>query len=150
MSYRKSTSDEKLKAMYHNDKNNEKDKYEILENVSLEDEIIDKKTNQKVQLEQMIMKAEKGSQRLFLAAEQGDGKHRNNVLVVLNQKMQQQAKRWIVEDYMNLTFVKERQRSTSVDHTQFNIDKTYSDSLQEFLNPKIDEKEIAKSKYGKN
>ena len=87
VSYQKSISEEKLKAMYHNDKNNEKDKYEILKNVSLEDELIDEKMNQKVQLEQMIMKAEKGSQRLFLAAEQGDGKHRNNVLVVLNQKM---------------------------------------------------------------
>ena len=93
MSYQKSISDEKLKAIYHNDKNNAKEKYEILENVSLEDEVIDEKTKEILLLEQMIMKAEKGSQRLFLAAEQGDGRHRKDVLVVLNPKMQQQAKR---------------------------------------------------------
>jgi len=149
ISYRKSTSDEKLRAMYINDQTNATGKYEILENVSLNDEVIDDKTNEVIELEQMIMSSEKGSQRLFVAVEQGDGKHEKDVIVVVNPKMKQQAKRWIIDEYMNTKFVIERQRATSVDPNQFSIDSTYSESLREFLTPKINENEIEKSKYGK-
>ena len=58
--------------------------------------------------------------------------------------MQQQARKWIVEEYMYLRFLKEREVKTSVDLQQFSINKTYSKSLKEFLKLKINGKEIAK------
>jgi len=149
VSYQKSTTDEKLRAMYHNDKHNETAKYEILENTRLDDEVIDEKTDEKILLEELMLTSKKGGEYLFLAAEQGDGRHQNDVIVIVNPKIQHQAKRWLVENFMNLDFVVERQRSTTVDPSQFRVDNTYTNSLQEFLNPKINEKEIAKSKYGR-
>ena len=93
ISYRNTTSQERLKAMYHNDNNNAKGKYEILENMSLNDEVINETNDKMILLEHVLIKVEKGGQYLFLAAEQGDGRYKNRVIVVLNPKMQQQARK---------------------------------------------------------
>jgi len=149
ISYKKTTPQERLQAMYHNDKNNENGRYEILENVHINDEVKMDINGEFQKLEQVIMTVKKGGNFLFLAAEQGDGKFENRVIVVLNPKTQQQAKRWIVDEYMEMIFKQQRELKTSVDPNQFKINNAYSESLKDFLKPKIDEVEIAKSKYGK-
>ena len=149
ISYKNTSPQERLQAMFHNDKNNEKGRYEILENVNLNDEIETKMKGEMQVLEQVLMTVKKGGNFLFLAAEQGDGKYKNRVIVVLNPKTQQQARRWIVDEYMEMRFRNERERTTSVDSNQFKINNVYSESLKDFLQPKIDEVEMSKSKYGK-
>ena len=150
ISYKKSTTQERMRAMYHNDANNAKGKYEILENVNLDDEVINQENDEKMLLENVLMTVQKGGQFLFLAAEKGEGKFNNGVIVVLNPKTQKQARRWIVDEYLLMKFSEERVLKTSVDPLQFDNNTAYSQSLQEFLTPKIDEAELARSKYGKN
>ena len=63
--------------------------------------------------------------------------------------MKEQAKKWIVEACRKLKFQKERELRTSVNLKEFQINSMHNDSLKEFLKSNVNEKEIAKSKYGK-
>ena len=64
--------------------------------------------------------------------------------------MKDQAKKWIVEVYMNLEFQYERELSTLVNLEEFQINSIYNDSLRKFLKLSINENEILKLKYVKN
>ena len=50
---------------------------------------------------------------------------------------------------MELKFQQEQELRTSVNLEEFQMNNMYNDGLKEFLKSNINEKEIAKSKYGK-
>ena len=130
LSYRKTTSEERLAAMYHNDVRNIKVKYETLYDVNLKDEVWDTTNSCYVTLESILMKLMNESNPLFLAAEQGAGKFRNDVNVVINPRVKMHSKRWLSQEYPLLTFktIKEMKTSVVVQNTQY--DEQYSNSLK--------------------
>ena len=42
--------------------------------------------------------------KLFLAIEQGSGKNSKNTYVVINPKIRNRARQWLVEDYLAVVF----------------------------------------------
>ena len=92
VSYRQTTAQDRLAAMCNYEIKNRNGKYETLENVKLNDKVLDEIKDEHVSLETALMDAEKGGKKLTLAAEQGAGKCLNNVAVVLNPAMKEQAK----------------------------------------------------------
>jgi len=84
MSYRYTSSDERLTAMYRNDRHNIKTRYETLFNVNLKDEVWDGNKDKYVKLEDVLVEVKSDKNPLFLAIEQGAGKHDKDVNVVIN------------------------------------------------------------------
>ena len=148
-SYRQTTAQDRLAAMCNNEIKNRHGKYETLENAKLNDKVLDEIKDECVSLETALMEAEKGGKKLILVAEQGDGKYSNNVTVVLNPAMKEQAKKWIVEACVKLKFRQERELRASVKLEEVQMNSMHNESLKEFLKASTNEKEIAKSKHGK-
>jgi len=136
VSYRKTTSEERLASMHHNKMTNVKARYESLYNASLKELIlVSNKCHER--LETVIMKANHNGSRLFLAAEQGSGQYKNSVTVVINPRMINKAKEWIANQYPKLEFREEQIRETSVDPELFKVDTQYNEQLKEFLCPTL-------------
>ena len=150
VSYKHTTSEERLASMHYNDMKNIKAKYESLNNAMLKERIMVESRRQEL-LETVIMKAQHNGQNLFLAAEQGSGSFADSVTVVVNPKMTNRAKQWIAVDYLQLSFREEKTRTTSVDPEQFKVDTEYNQELIEFLRPTLQTKEAKKNRiYGKS
>jgi len=145
ISYRKTTSDERLAGMHHNEMTNVKARYESLYNASLK-ELILVSSRCHERLETVLMKANYNNNRLFLAAEQGSGQYANSVTVVINPRMINKAKEWIANEYPKLQFQDEQVRETSVDPELFKVDTQYNEQLKEFLRPALQTKEAKQVK----
>lgn len=74
LSCRKTTSEERLAAMHHNDVKNIKAKYETLCDITLKEGAWDIEKSAHATLESILMKVKHENHPLFLAAEQGAGK----------------------------------------------------------------------------
>ena len=114
VSHKKMTSEERLAAMHHNDVKNIKAKYETLCDMNLKEEVWDTKSSRYVTLESMLMTLKHENHPLFLAAEQGAGKFKNNVNVVLNPRVKNQAKCWLSQECKFLTLKNIKDMKTSV------------------------------------
>ena len=86
VSYRNTTSKERLTAMYHNDKKNVKARYETLVNVNLKVEVWDNKNEKYLLLEKVLIEVKSNNDKLFLVVEQGVEKYKKNVNLVVNLK----------------------------------------------------------------
>ena len=102
-----------------------------------------------VSLENMLIDAKINEHNLFLAAEQGAGKYQNNVTVVINPKIKENSRKWLVEEYLKLKFSTEIQLITSVDPEKYRVDSKYNKSLKEFLKPIIQQVDLNNNKFGK-
>ena len=150
VSYKKTTSEERLASMHFNDMKNIKAQYESMFNTLLNERII-VESRQQVTLESHLISLTEGGQQLFIAAEQGVGKYENNVTVILNPKMIKKAKQWLANKYQKLNFEETKERKLSVNEEQYKVNSEYNDELREFLKPTLESKEVAKNKkYGKS
>ena len=150
ISYRKTTSEERLASMHHNEMINIKARCESLFNASLK-ELVFVSSRRYERLETVIMKANCNGHRLFLAAEQGSGTYKNSVMVVINPSIINKAKEWIANEYPKLDFKEEKMRETSIDPELFKVDAQHNEQLREFLRPTLQSKEIKKIKgFNKN
>ena len=69
---------------------------------------------------------------------------------MLNPAIKEQAQKWIIEARSKLKCQQERELNTSVNIEEFQTNSMCNESLKEFLKSNINEKEIAKTKHGKN
>ena len=72
---------------------------------------------------------------LFLVVEQGAGKYKNDVNIVINPKTKMLSKKWLREEYPLLTMRDMKEMKTSVIEEEINCDDKYSNNLKEFLRP---------------
>ena len=107
----------------------------MLYEVNLKDDVWDKVNNCYVKLEQVLMMEKNDNNPLFLAVEQGAGKFKQDVNVVINPKTKMQSRKWLVEEYPQLIPQNAKEKKSSVIVKQFNQDEQYSNSLKEFLSP---------------
>ena len=135
VSYKKTTSEERLAAMHHNDVRNNKAKFETLYDIKLKDEVWNTENSCYETLESILMKLTNENHPLFLAAEQGAGKFQKNVNVVLNPRVKKYARSWLSQEYPLLTLKEMKEMKTSVVEQNTQYDAQYSDSLKEFLAP---------------
>ena len=129
ISYRKTTSEERLASMHHNEMTNIKARCESLFNASLKEPVL-VSSRRHERLETAIMKANYNGHRLFLAAEQGSGTYENSVTVVINPSMINKAKEWIANEYHKLDFKEEKIRETSIDPELFKVDTQHNEQLR--------------------
>ena len=86
VSCRNSMSQERVAAMCYDEMRNGKAKHETLFNVNLKDKVMDKEKDSYVSLETLLMNAKKNEHNLFLAAEKGARKFKQDVTVMMNSK----------------------------------------------------------------
>ena len=146
VSYRNTSSDERLVAMYHNERKNIKSRYETLYNVNLKDEVWDGERNKYVKLEKVLMEASNNNDQLFLAVEQGAGKYKKDVNVVINPKTRIKSRQWLVKEYPRLVLKDKIAMNTSVIVEDFNDNIKYKESLKEFLHPTFENAAIHQDK----
>jgi len=70
--------------------------------------------------------------RMFLAIEQGVGKVARYAHVILNPKVKNKAKEWLVREYLALVFELGNKNETSVDKEKFEQYAQYHQHLKEF------------------
>ena len=88
--------------------------------------------------------------KLFLVTEQGIGKAKNDVLVIINPKVKSKALRWLIKEYPSVLFQGSQGVKTSVDQAQFQSKIKYNKDLKLFLQPILNQKDALKVKsYGK-
>ena len=87
---------------------NGKAKCETLFNVNLQYKVMEKEKDSFVSLETLVMNTEKNEHNLFLAAEKGAGKFKNDVTVIMNPKTKKIAKKWLAEECLQLKFQEEK------------------------------------------
>ena len=85
----------------------DKAKYETLFKVDLKDKIMGSAQNGyngHASLEKALMDAKHNACNLFLAAEKGVGKFKDDVTIIINPKNNKAASKWLVEDCMQIIF----------------------------------------------
>jgi len=97
-------------------------------------------------LEPILLEADYNDQPLFMTVEQGSGKHKNDIHVVLNPKIKNKVREWIVEAYPTIAFRNENDNKTSVNPNDFKNNTRYNESLKEFLSPILTKQEAGKMK----
>lgn len=137
MSYKHTTSDERLAAMYRNDRNNIKSRYETLFEVNLKEEVWDNKKDQYVKLEEFLVEVKHNENPLFLAIEKGAGKHEKDVNVVINPQTRVQSRLWLHEEYTKLILKETKLLHTSVVIKETVVNQQYKERLKEFLRPTL-------------
>ena len=131
ISFRLSSSLQRLAAMHSNDMLNPKARFETLYNTNLNDTVLYQGLEYK--LKNLIRIVEVKDMKLFLAIEQGSGKKSKNTYVVINPKIRNRARQQLVEDYPAVVFQSNIDNETSVDVEKFKTKKKYNDDIKEFL-----------------
>ena len=135
---------ERLLAMQANDMMNIDSRFETLCDVTLTTPVQDKEDTSV--LEDVLLDVEYNGQKLFIAVEQGSGKNSEDVHVVLNPRVKNKAREWIVNQYPLILIGEEVEGKSSIDPDVFSRSAKYNDSLKEFLTPIINAKEAKKMK----
>ena len=104
---------QRIAAMHANEITNVKARYELLYQANLGDQIM--YDNQQYNLEDLILNQKEHRQKLFLAVEQTLGPNENCVQVIINPKLKNKARKWIVEVYPHVIFNKPNENKTSID-----------------------------------
>ena len=147
VSYKSSTMQQRLAAMHYNDVINIKSRYEILFDASVVDKVLF--NGKEGILKEILLNVEDNEDRLFMAVEQGSGKGRNNIQVILNPGKKYKARKWLVEMYPQITFSAPKGNKTSVKEEEFIHNVKLNDDLKEFLAPVLQSKAATKvKKYG--
>ena len=106
-----------MAAMHSNEMINVKAKFETLHGVHLND--IVQYEGKSSTLNALIKGIQSNNINLFLAAEQGTGKGKENVLIVINPKAKSKAIKWLMEDYPAVIFKEGNEISTSINVEQY-------------------------------
>ena len=143
-SYKLSDSDQRLALMYKNDIINTKARFETLYNIKVSQVVYqgDKKTT----LAEVILKASHGDEKLFLVLEQGSGKFKEHTNVVLNPKLKNRARQWLLTEYPLLTLPDCAPAKTSVVAESSQNKEKYDEDLKEFLSPSLSKVDVSKTK----
>jgi len=137
--------------MYRNDRHNIRARYETLYDVNLKDEVWDVEKNEYVKLEEVLVKVTSDKDPLFLAVEQGAGKLKKDVNVVINPHTRVKSRAWLNKEYPRLILKETRIMHTSVIIKKPSINNQYKERLQEFLCPTLQYAvENQNKKIGKN
>ena len=124
--------------MYTNDRHNIKARYETLYDVNLNDEVWDTNKEMYVTMETILMEAKIEKDPLFLAIEQGAGKFKNDLNVVINPHTRVKTRTWIIEEYPRLILKETKLIRTSVLINDISVNKQYKERLQDFLRPTLE------------
>ena len=85
--------------------------------------------------------------QLFVSAEQGSGKHSNNILVIPNPKFKYNARKWISTTYSKLKRKDTIEKlKTSFQPILLKKSNEYQDQLKSFIQTKISNLEVMKYK----
>jgi len=144
VSYKRTATHFRVAAMHANEVLNVKARFETLYGVSVNELILH--DNKEYVLEDFIMEQVDQEQKLFLAVEQSYSKYGHSVKVILNPKMKNKARKWIVEVYPQVIFQQPKEISTSVDVAQFQASVKYNEELKAFLKPILSGKEASRVK----
>ena len=148
MSYRLSTANQRLAAMHSNEMINIKSRFETLHQVRLHDKVAYEENV--CALKDLLLTVEDQGMKLFLAAEQGSGKHDGDVNVILNPKVKGSSRKWLIETYPIISFDYQCSKCTSVNVEKYVAKEKYDNDLKEFLKPILQQKDALKVKgYGK-
>ena len=147
MSYKLSDPSQRIGAMHRNEMVNIKSRYETLYDTNIDDEVF--QGTERKTLEEIILNIKHGQHNLFMAIEQGVGKQEKDINVVLNPRVKEQARRWLMTEYPLLTFGKGSGGMTSVISAPSPDKEKYDKDLMEFLAPKLTSTEAYRTKkYG--
>ena len=144
VSYKLTSSKQRLASMHANEMNNEKARFETLYETQVEDKVFVE--NEKIALADVILSAKHNDIELFLAIEQGSGATSRHTHVVLNPQVKNKAREWLVNEHPALLFEIENNNETSVDKEQHKKQVKYSQNLNEFLAPKLSTKKAKEVK----
>ena len=97
-------------------------------------------------LEDVILSQKYKEINLFLAIEQGSSKSSCHTHVVLNPRVTNRAREWLVKEYPALIFELDNNNKISVDSEQYEQQKKYNTNLKEFLAPRLMSEEAKKVK----
>jgi len=104
-----------------------------------------------VTMETILMEAKIEKDPLFLAIEQGAGKIKNNLNIVINPHTRVKTRTWIVEEYPCLILKETKLMRTSVLINDISVNKQYKERLQDFLRLTLEYAiENKNKKIGKN
>ena len=70
----------------------------------------------------------------------------NNIQIILNPKVKNIARKWVVNNYHKIEFKYESEFKTSIDTDEYQQKEEYNKDLQEFLAPVLQSKEVMKMK----
>ena len=93
ISYKNTSSKERLAVMHFNEMKNVKAWYEILFKVKLNHAIMVLDNRSYILLEQILMEAKSNNDNLFLAVKQGSGRFESNITVIINPKIKYKSKK---------------------------------------------------------
>ena len=97
-------------------------------------------------LENIILNAKYRDHLLFLAIEQGSGKSKDYTNIVLNPRIKEQARWWLISEYPLLTFESKETNGTSVISATNPINHKYDENLKKFLTPTSSKAEALKQR----
>ena len=95
---------------------------------------------------EVILKASHGDEKLFLALEQGSGKFKEHTNVVLNPKLKNRARQWLLTEYPLLTLLDCAPAKTSVVAESSQNKEKYDEDLKEFLSSSLSKVDVSKTK----
>jgi len=144
-SYKLSDSSQRMAAMHWNEMINVKARFETLYKTRVDDIVVDDQ-GRKVTLEDFILRIMYKDYRMFLVIEQGVGKAARHTHVILNPKVKNKAKEWLVREYSALVFELGNKKETLVDKEKFEQYAQYNQHLKEFLGPRLQTEEARKVK----
>ena len=85
-----------------------------------------------VSLEKALMDAKHEAHDLFLAAEKGAGKFKDDVTITINPKKKEAARKWLAEECMQMMFQEDKELMTSVDPKEHKNNSKHNECLKEF------------------
>ena len=137
MSHRHATLDKRLVAMHQNDRHNIKLRHETLFNVNLKEDVWDEKKNKHVKLEEVLVEVKNDENQLFLAIEQGAGKHDKDVNVAINPQTRVQSRLWLNGECLKIIFKETKLLHASVVIKETVVNNQCKERLKEFLRPTL-------------
>ena len=105
------------------------------------------KEGKKVKLEELLLKEKVNDSLLFIVAEQGVAQHTEDVHIVMNPRIKNKVRLWLVNEYLLALFEHDTENETSVRVEDINSNIKYNKKLKEFLYPRLQQKEAKEFKH---
>lgn len=101
-------------------------------------------------LKDLLLTVKDQQDNLFMAAERGAGKNSSDVNVILNPKVKEKAREWLINDHATIAIDYQCENSTSVNEQKVEAKEKYDKNLKEFLRPMLQQEDTLKTKgFGK-
>ena len=123
---------------------NIKSRFEILYETKLDD-VVYQGDNQSI-LKDVILTQKYKEDNLFLAIEQGSGTSSRHTHIVLNPRLKNKARDWLIMEYPLLLFEIDNTNQTSVNTEKYEQKKQYNENFKEFIAPRLKSDEAMKIK----